>query len=211
MFGAHFDSWHAGTGATDNGANCAVMMEAVRIIKQLNLKPKRTIRLCLWDGEEQGYLGSEGYINKHIGNLETLELKDEHENISAYFNLDNGAGKIRGIYLQENDAARPVFENLLKPFNDMGVETVTIRKTTGTDHIPFNQIGLPGFQFLQDPINYMPRTHHTNMDLVDNLIESDLIHNALVVASVVYHAAMMDEKMPRKVMPTVEENKKNSW
>jgi carboxypeptidase Q len=211
MLGAHLDSWHSGTGATDNGANCAVMMEAVRIIKQLNLKPKRTIRLCLWDGEEQGYKGSKGYIKKHIGNLETLELMEEHENISAYFNLDNGAGKIRGIYLQENDAARPVFETMLKPFSDMGVGTVTIRKTTGTDHMPFNEIGLPGFQFMQDPINYMNRTHHTNMDVVDNLIEGDLIHNALVVASVVYHAAMMDEKMPRKVMPTVEENKKNSW
>ncbi len=113
--------------------------------------------------------------------------------------------------MQENDAARPVFEDLLKPFNDMGVESITIRKTTGTDHIPFNQIGLPGIQFIQDPINYMTRTHHTNMDLVDNLIESDLMHNALIVASVVYHVAMMDEKMPRKVMPTVEENKKNSW
>ena len=136
---------------------------------------------------------------------------DEHEKISVYFNLDNGAGKIRGIYLQENDAARSVFENLLKPFNDMGVETVTIKKTTGTDHIPFNEIGLPGFQFIQDPINYMTRTHHTNVDVVDNLIEGDLIHNALVIASVVYHAAMMDEKMPRKTMPTIEENKKNDW
>jgi len=208
MLGAHFDSWHSGTGATDNGANCAVMMEAIRIIKQLDLKPRRTIRLCLWDGEEQGYLGSEGFINKHIGDLETLELKDEHKNVSAYFNLDNGAGKIRGIYLQENDAARPIFEHLLKPFKDMGVETIAIKRTTGTDHIPFNQIGLPGFQFIQDPINYMSRTHHTNMDVVDNLIESDLIHNSIIVASVVYHAAMMERKVPRKVMPTIEENKK---
>jgi hypothetical protein len=211
MLGAHLDSWHAGTGATDNGANCAVLMEAIRIIKKLNLKPKRTIKLCLWDGEEQGYLGSEAYINKHIGNLETLELMEEHENISVYFNLDNGAGKIRGIYLQENDAARPVFESWLKPFQDMGVETITIRKTTDTDHIPFNEIGLPGFQFIQDPINYKTRTHHTNMDVVDNIIESDLIHNAAVIAAVVYHAARMDKKMPRKIMPTIEENKKNDW
>jgi len=206
MLGAHFDSWHSGTGATDNGANCAVMMEALRIIKHLDLKPKRTIRLCLWDGEEQGYKGSRGYIKKHIGDIKTLELKDEHENVSAYFNLDNGAGKIRGIYLQENDAVRPIFENLLKPFKDMGVETIAIRRTTGTDHIPFNQIGLPGFQFIQDPINYMPRTHHTNMDVVDNLIESDLIHNSIVIASVVYHVAMMNTKIPRKAMPTVKTN-----
>ena len=211
MLGAHFDSWHAGTGATDNGANCAVMMEAMRIIKHLNLNNKRTIRLGLWDGEEQGYLGSEGYINKYIGNLETLEIKKEHKNISAYLNLDNGAGKIRGIYLQENDAARPIFESLLHPFNDMGVQTITIRRTSGTDHIPFNNIGLPGLQFIQDPINYMTRTHHTNMDVVDNVIESDLIHNAIVIASVVYHIANMPNKIPRKQMPTLEEKEKFGW
>jgi Zn-dependent M28 family amino/carboxypeptidase len=187
------------------------MMEAMRIIKQLNLKNKRTIRLGLWDGEEQGYLGSEGYINKYVGNLETLELKAEHENISVYLNLDNGAGKIRGIYLQGNDAARPIFESLVFPFNDMGVQTVTIRKTSGTDHIPFNNIGLPGFQFIQDPVNYMTRTHHTNMDVVDNVIESDLIHNSIVIASMAYHLANMPHKIPKKTMPTLEEKKKFSW
>jgi hypothetical protein len=201
MLGGHLDSWHAGTGTTDNAASCAVAMEAVRILKKLGVKPRRTIRLALWGGEEQGYLGSRGYLAKHYGNRKTMELKDAHDDFSVYFNLDNGAGKIRGIYLQGNDAARPIFETWLKPFNDMGANVVTIRNTSGTDHIPFNELGLPGFQFIQDPIDYMPRTHHTNMDVYEHVIPGDVMQASMIMATFVYHAAMRDEKIPRKLLP----------
>lgn len=201
MLGAHFDSWHAGTGATDNAAGCAAMMEAVRILKAIGAKPRRTIRIALWDGEEQGLLGSEGYVKEHFGNPATMELKPAHENFSAYFNIDNGSGKIRGIYLQENDAVRPIFEEYLKPFHDLGAETITIRKTSGTDHLSFDALGLPGFQFIQDPLAYSARTWHTNMDVYDHAIEGDLMQVSVIVASFVYHTAMRDEKLPRKPLP----------
>jgi hypothetical protein len=201
MLGGHLDSWHSGTGATDNAAACAVAMETMRILKKIDVKPRRTIRLALWGGEEQGYLGSRGYLAKHYGDRKTMELKDAHEDFSVYFNLDNGAGKIRGIYLQNNDAARPIFEAWLKPFNDMGANVVTIRNTSGTDHIPFNELGLPGFQFIQDPIDYMTRTHHTNMDVYEHVIPGDVMQASMIMATFVYHAAMRDEKIPRKPLP----------
>jgi hypothetical protein len=208
MLGGHLDSWHAGTGATDNAASCAVAMEAVRILKKIGVKPRRTIRLALWGGEEQGYLGSRGYLAKHYGDTKTMELKEAHEDFSVYFNLDNGAGKIRGIYLQKNDAARPIFEAWLKPFHDMGATVVTIRNTSGTDHIPFNELGLPGFQFIQDPIDYMPRTHHTNMDVYEHVIAGDVMQASMIMATFVYHAAMRDEKIPRKPLPEPQNSRR---
>jgi len=208
MLGGHLDSWYAGTGATDNAAACAVAMEAMRILKKIGVKPKRTIRLALWSGEEQGYLGSRGYLAKHYGDRKTMKLKDAHEDFSVYFNLDNGAGKIRGIYLQGNDAARPIFESWFKPFHDMGASVVTIRNTSGTDHIPFNELGLPGFQFIQDPIDYMPRTHHTNMDVYEHVIPGDVMQASMIMATFVYHAAMRDAKIPRKPLP---EPSKSNW
>ncbi len=209
MLGGHLDSWHAGTGATDNAAGCVVAMEAVRILKAANLQPRRTIRIALWGGEEQGLLGSRGYVKKHFGDRQTMELKEAHANLSAYFNLDNGTGKIRGIYLQENDAVRPIFEAYLEPFNDLGAATVTIRNTGGTDHLAFDALGLPGFQFIQDPVDYRRRTHHTNMDVYDHALESDLMQASVVMASFVYHTAMRDERLPRKPLPEPEEEATN--
>ena len=201
MLGAHFDSWHAGTGTTDNAAGCAVVMEAVRILKAIGVKPRRTIRIALWGGEEQGLLGSRGYVEKHFAERKTMTLKPAHALLSAYFNLDNGTGKIRGIYLQGNDAVRPIFEAWLRPFHDLGATTVTIRNTGGTDHLSFDAVGLPGFQFIQDPIDYSTRTHHTNMDVYDHALKSDLMQASVIMASFVYHAAMRDEKLPRKPLP----------
>lgn len=201
MLGAHLDSWHAGTGVADNAGCCAIIMEAMRILKTIDIKPKRTIRMALWAAEEQGYLGSRGYIARHFGDRKTMTLKPEHADFSVYFNMDNGVGKIRGIHLQDNDAVRPIFESWFKPFNDMGAETITIRNTGGTDHIPFNEIGLPGFQFIQDDLDYMPRAHHTNMDVYERVIPGDVMQSAAILASFVYNAAMREEKIPRKVMP----------
>lgn len=198
MLGGHFDSWQASTGASDNAAGSAVAMEAVRILKALGVKPRRTIRIALWDGEEQGLLGSRGYVLKHFGNPRTLELKDEQSKVSGYFNYDNGSGKIRGIYLQGNEAVRPIFEAWLKPFHDMGASTVTIRTTGGTDHLAFDAIGIPGFQFIQDPLDYMVRIHHSNMDNYDHASKSDLMQSAIIMAAFVYNTAMRDEMLPRK-------------
>jgi carboxypeptidase Q len=204
MLGAHLDCWHAGTGVADNGGCCAIMMEVMRILKTIDARPRRTIRLALWSAEEQGYLGSRGYIAKHFGDRKTMNLKPEHADFSVYFNLDNGVGKIRGIHLQGNDAARPIFESWFMPFNDMGAATVTIRNTGGTDHIPFNEIGLPGFQFVQDDLDYMPRAHHTNMDVYERAIPGDVMQNVAILTSFVYNAAMRDEKIPRKELPKPE-------
>jgi carboxypeptidase Q len=201
MLGAHIDSWHAATGATDNAAGVAVMMEAVRIIKTLNLQPRRTIRIALWSGEEQGIHGSRNYVKNHFGDPATMKLKPEHGNISAYYNLDNGAGRIRGIYLQNNDAVRPIFEAWLAPFKDLGANTVTIRNTGSTDHIPFDAIGIPGFQFIQDPLEYGTRTHHTNMDTYDRVSKADLMQASVIVATFVYNTAMRQQKLPRKPLP----------
>lgn len=198
MLGAHIDSWHAATGATDNAAGVAVMMEAVRILKELGMKPRRTIRIALWSGEEQGLHGSRNYVKNHFGDAATRKYKPEQAKVSAYFNLDNGAGKIRGIYAQSNDEVVPIFESWLAPFRSMGATTVTIRNTGSTDHIPFDAVGIPGFQFIQDPLEYGSRTHHTNMDTYDRVSRSDLQQASIIVASFVYNAAMRAEKLPRK-------------
>lgn len=201
MLGAHYDSWHAGTGASDNGAASAVVMEAARIIHALDLKPRRTIRVALWSGEEQGLLGSRGYVGKHFADRDTMETMEDYDNFSVYFNLDNGGGAIRGIYCQSNGAVRPIFEAWAEPFADLGVTTVTIRDTGSTDHIPFDSVGLPGFQFIQEPLDYFTRTHHSNMDVYERVIPGDVMRASAVLASFVYHAATRDEKMPRKPKP----------
>ncbi|MBL7684387.1 MAG: M20/M25/M40 family metallo-hydrolase [Flavipsychrobacter sp.] len=208
MLGAHMDSWHGSTGTTDNGTGTVICMEAVRILKAIGVKPRRTIRIALWSGEEQGLLGSNGYVKKHIGDRKTMKLKPEHGKIAAYYNLDNGAGKIRGIYAQGNDAVVPIFRAWLAPFKDLAANTVTNRNTGSTDHIPFDAIGVPGFQFIQDPLEYGSRTHHTNMDSYDRVNENDLMQASIIMASMVYHTAMRDEMLPRKPLPKKQEEKK---
>lgn len=221
MVGGHFDSWQAGTGAADDAVGCAVAMEAVRILKDAGLKPRRTIRLALWGGEEAGLLGSRAYVSQHFASRPTppanLErggeefrkwmqanagtpptLKPEYAKLSGYFNYDNGSGKIRGIYLQGNEELRPIFTAWLAPFADMGATMVTIRNTGGTDHQSFDAVSLPGFQFIQDEIDYGTRVHHTNMDVYDRLLRGDVMQSAVIIASFVYHTAMRDALLPRK-------------
>ena len=201
MLGAHLDSWHAGTGATDNAAGCAVVLEAVRILKALNLKMDRTVRLALWSGEEQGLLGSRAYVKDHFGDPVTMALKPEHARLAAYFNLDNGSGRVRGVYLQGNDMVRPIFEAWLAPFKDLGATTLALADTGGTDHKSFDAVGLPGFQFIQDPLDYMTRTHHSELDVYDHAVPADLMQASAVMASFVYHAAARPEMLPRKTLP----------
>ncbi len=218
MLGGHMDSWHSGTGATDNGAGVAVGMEAVRILQALNLKPRRTIRVGLWSGEEQGLLGSRAYVAEHFGRFEIstpgtpapasnpapgpkLLTKPEYHKFSAYFNLDNGTGKIRGVYLQGNEGVRSLFREWLMPFRDMGAATLSISNTGGTDHLAFDAIGLPGFQFIQDEIEYDTRTHHSNQDVFDRIQTDDMKQAATIMAAFIYKAATRDEKLPRKSMP----------
>jgi carboxypeptidase Q len=201
MLGGHFDSWHSGTGATDNGAGSAVMMEAIRILKSVGVRPRRTIRLALWDAEEGGHLGSITYVQNHFGDPRTMALKPEHAKLSAYFNLDNGTGRIRGVFLQANEGVRPIFDAWLRPFRSLGATTLAIQNVGGTDHLDFTHVGLPAFQFIQDPIDYETRTHHTNMDVIESIQEADLQHAAVIVASFVYHAAMRDERLPRLPLP----------
>jgi hypothetical protein len=201
MLGAHLDSWHAATGATDNAAGCAVMMEAARILKATGVKPRRTIRVALWSSEEQGLFGSRNYVKNHFADPATMKLLPEHEKLAAYFNLDNGTGKIRGIYAQGNEQVQPIFAEWLKPFADMGATTVTPRNTGGTDHLAFDAVGLPGFQFIQDELDYDSRTHHTNMDTYERLQADDLKQASVIVASFAYNAAMRDQKLPRKPLP----------
>ncbi len=201
MIGAHFDSWVGGTGATDNGTGSAVMIEVMRILKVLHLKLDRTVRLGLWSGEEEGLFGSRAYVKENFADPANMQLKPAHAKLSGYFNHDNGTGKIRGVYLQENDAMRPVFEAWLAPFHDLGATTITIRNTSGTDHQSFDQVGLPGFQFIQDPVEYGRITHHSNMDVYDHAVPGDLMQAAAVIASVVYHAANRAEMLPRKELP----------
>jgi carboxypeptidase Q len=198
LIGAHLDSWHAGTGAIDNGAGCAAMMEAVRILKALELPMRRTVRIALWYAEEGGYLGSIGYVEKHVASLETLEPRAGHAAHSVYFNLDNGTGRIRGINLQGNEAVRPIFDTFLAPLRSLGASTLTTLNTGGTDHMPFDAVGIPAFQFIQDPIDYENRTVHTSLDLYEAAIEEDLQQAAIVVASLVYHVATRDQPLPRK-------------
>jgi Zn-dependent M28 family amino/carboxypeptidase len=199
--GAHLDSWHSGTGATDNAAGSAVMMEVTRILTALNLKLDRTVRILLWTGEEQGLLGSKAYIKEHLGDPDTMKLTAAHAKFSGYFNLDNGSGKIRGVYLQNNDAMRPIFEQWLAPFRDEGVSAISIRNTGGTDHLSFDAVGLPGFQFIQDPLAYETVTHHSNMDTLDHTQAPDLMQAAAVIATVVYDAANRPDMLPRKALP----------
>ena len=201
MLGGHLDSTAAALGATDNGSGCAVMMEAVRILKVLDLPMARTVRIALWGGEEQGLLGSKAYVKKHFGDPGTMKLTDEHAKFSAYFNVDNGTGKIRGIYLQGNDRVRSTFSQWLGPFRDMDATTVSIRNSGGTDHLSFDAVGLPGFSFIQDWIEYDTRTHHSNMDGFDRAQAADLIQASMVVASFVYHAANREELLPRNPLP----------
>jgi carboxypeptidase Q len=223
MLGGHMDSWHSGTGATDNAAGVSVAMEAVRILKALDLKPRRTIRVALWTGEEQGLLGSRAYVSQHFGlNPPPLQLgggspstaregaeaeksdsesrapTPEHARFSAYFNLDNGTGKVRGVYLQGNESVRPLFRKWLAPFRDMDAATLSLANTGGTDHLSFDGVGLPGFQFIQDAIEYSTRTHHSNQDVYDRIQAADMKQAAVIMAAFVYNAAKIDEKLPRK-------------
>ncbi len=206
MLGGHLDSWHGATGATDNAAGCAVMMEAVRILKTLGVQPRRTIRIALWSGEEQGLLGSRNYVKNHFADRTTMELKPDHSKISAYFNVDNGSGKIRGVYMERNKEAAAIFQQWLAPFNDIGAKTITLDPTSGTDHQAFDAVGIPGFQFIQDALEYNTRTHHTNMDTYDHLVPDDLKQAAVIVATFVYNAAQRDEKIPRKELPKPQGN-----
>jgi len=225
MLGGHMDSWQAGTGATDNGAGVAVALEAVRILQTVGLKPRRTIRVALWTGEEEGLLGSHAYVAQHFGKLEggagqfgggggfgggdgggnrtpsKLTTLPEYEKFSGYFNLDNGTGKIRGVYLQGNNAVRDLFKQWLLPFGDLGASTITISNTGGTDHQSFDGIGLPGFQFIQDEIEYGTRTHHSNQDVFDRVQADDMKQAATIMAAFVYNTAMRDDKLPRKPAP----------
>ncbi|MDB4914355.1 MAG: peptidase [Gemmatimonadetes bacterium] len=203
MIGAHFDSWHSGTGATDNGAGSGVMLEAMRLIKTLNLKPRRTIRIALWTGEEQGLLGSRAYVNQHYGTVDAsgFHPTDEQRKLAAYFNVDNGSGKIRGIYMQGIAAEKPIFDAWMAPFNDMGMKTTTISNTGGTDHLSYIGVGLPGFQFIQDPLDYGNVRHHTNQDVYEGLQPDDMKFNSAVVASFAWQAAQRDDKLPRPPEP----------
>ena len=201
MLGAHFDSWHSGTGATDNAAGSATMMEAMRILKATGLRLRRTVRLALWTGEEQGLLGSRAYVKKHFADRDTMALLPEHAQLSGYFNMDNGGGAIRGVFLQGNEAVRPVFAAWMDPFRSLGMTTLAMRNTGSTDHVPFDDVGLPGFQFIQDPLEYGTDSHHSNNDVYDRLQPEDLMKNAVIIASFVYHTANRDELLPRKPLP----------
>src|ERR1700722_13946193 len=201
MLGGHFDSWQAGTGATDNGAGSAVMLEAIRILKASGLKMRRTVRVALWTGEEEGLLGSRAYGKEYFGVPETRKLTPEHAKLDAYYNIDNGTGKIRGVYLQGNEAVAPIFKEWMEPFRNLGMTTLSIRNTGGTDHLSFNSVGLPGFQFIQDPMDYDARTHHSNMDLYERVQEADMKQMAVIVASFVYMTANRPDMIPRKPLP----------
>jgi hypothetical protein len=201
MLGAHFDSWHTGTGATDNAAGSAVMMEAMRLLKTSGVKLRRTVRIGLWGGEEQGLLGSKEYIKAHYGDPATMQLKPEHATFAGYFNVDNGTGAIRGVYLQGNEAVAPIFQAWMEPFKNLGMTTLAIRNTGGTDHLSYDAVGLPGFQFIQDEVEYDTRTHHSNMDVYERVQANDMMRNAVIVASFVYNTANRDEKLPRKPLP----------
>ncbi len=231
MLGGHLDSWAGGTGAVDNASGCAVTMEAMRILKALGIKPRRTIRAALWTGEEEGFYGSRGYVFKHFGdtdiqslekvdfeayeanwrnplvNAKKLLVKPDYFKISGYFNYDNGSGRIRGIYIQENFQVRPIFEEWMRPLQDLGVSTIALQPTEGTDHLMFDAIGIPGFQFIQDPLDYVPQIHHTNQDVYDHCVPEDLIQSAIVMAYFVYQTAMREEMLPRKPLPVPVETK----
>lgn len=225
MLGGHFDSWAGGTGAVDDASGCMVVLEAMRVLKVLGVKPRRTIRAAFWTGEEEGFYGSRGYVFTHFGDTDKKVLekpdweayernwrnplgdsrkiivKPDYNKISGYFNYDNGSGRIRGIYIQENFQVRPIFDEWMKPLRDVGVTTIALQPTEGTDHLPFDYIGIPGFQFIQDPIDYFPALHHTNQDVYDHCVSEDLVQSAVVMAAFVYHTAMREEMLPRKPLP----------
>ena len=201
MLGAHFDTTHASTGATDNAAGVAAMMEAMRILQAVGARPRRTVRLALWGGEEQGLLGSRDYVRRHFGVAGTMALEPAHATLSAYYNIDNGSGRLRGIWTQENAAAAAVFEPWVAPLADLGFTTLGPRRVGGTDHQAFDALGLPGFQFIQDRLEYNSRTHHSNMDVVDRVQPDDVRQMAVVAAVFAYNTAMLDERLPRKPLP----------
>jgi hypothetical protein len=198
MLGGHLDSWNAATGATDNAAGSAVMLEVVRLLDSLHLKPKRTIRIALWSGEEQGVYGSYNYVKNHFGSGETGVLKPEQAKVSVYFNLDDGCGRIRGVFADGDTAVKPIFEQWLAPFHDLGAQTVTLKSSGSTDHVSFEWAGIPGFQFIQDPLDYESKTHHTNMDTYDYLQLDDMKQAAIIVAAFVYQASIRPDLLPRK-------------
>ena len=204
MIGAHFDTTHAGTGATDNATGVAAMMEVMRILHTIGARPRRTIRLALWGAEEQGLLGSRDYVRRQFGDPQTMQLLPGHETLSGYFNIDNGSGRLRGIWLQENFAVAPVFEEWITSLHDLGVTTLGPRSVFGTDHASFDAVGLPGFQFIQDRLEYNARTHHSNMDVVDRVQPDDVMQMAVVAAIFAYNTAMRDELLPRKALPRVD-------
>jgi carboxypeptidase Q len=212
MLGGHFDSWQSGTGATDNGAGSAVMLEAMRILKATGVRMRRTVRVGLWTGEEQGLLGSAAYIKQHFGDphveqdatTHLIKILPEHSKLDAYYNIDNGTGKIRGVYLQGNEMVAPIFNAWMVPFHDLGMTTLAIRNTGGTDHLSYDAVGLPGFQFIQDPMDYDTRTHHSNMDVYERIQEADMKQMAVIVASFVYLTASRDEMLPRKPLPKAQ-------
>jgi carboxypeptidase Q len=227
MVGGHLDSWISGTGATDNGAGSVVAMEAVRILKSLGVKPKRTIRIALWSGEEQGLYGSQGYMKMHFGTFAEPEHADpntpaflrqrgkltttkEWETLDAYYNLDNGTGKVRGVYTQENYAIGPIFKQWIAPLADLGVKTISYQNTGGTDHLSYDAYGLPGFQFIQDPMDYETRTHHSDMDTYDRLHALDLEQAAVVEAIFLYNTSERETMMPRKPFPHPEKEKEHT-
>jgi len=229
MLGAYVDSWHAGTGASDNAAGSAIAMEAVRILKAIGFKPRRTIRVALWSGEEEGLLGSRAYVADHFGSHTAptdpkelampewlrkedtpLVLKSEQVKVSAYFNVDNGTGRIRGVYLQENEAVEPIFSAWMQPFTDLGMTTLTMHNTGGTDHQSFDAVGIPGFQFIQDLVEYMTRTHHSNADTYERIQRDDMMQAAVILAAYVYDAAMRDNMLPRKPLPKPAPSKAES-
>jgi carboxypeptidase Q len=201
MLGAHLDSWHAGTGATDNAAGCAVVLEAMRILQALDLDLDRTVRLGLWDGEEIGHLGSRAYVREHFGDPVTMALKPEHENFSVYFNIDTGSGRTRGILTQANDMVKPIFAEQIQPFEELGITTLVPRNDWGTDHQSFDAVGLPAFDLLQDSLDYWSHTHHSNVDTVDHVHPKDLMVSAAFMATLVYQAATREELMPREPLP----------
>ena len=201
MVGGHFDSWHSGTGATDNGVGSAVAMEVMRILKTLNLKMDRTVRLGMWGGEEEGLLGSRAYVKDHFADPAVMKPTPEHDNFAGYFNIDNGTGRIRGVYLQGNEMMRPIFEAWFAALKDLTPGVITVRNTGGTDHQSFDGVGLPGFQFIQDPMDYNTRTHHSNMDTYDRIQQADLEQMAIIEAVFAYNAATRPEKLPRKDLP----------
>jgi hypothetical protein len=201
LIGAHLDSHPYATGATDNATGTAAMMEAMRILKTVGAKPRRTIRVALWGGEEQGLLGARAYVRDHLADVDSMVVKPEHGRLSAYFNSDNGTGRVRGIWMQSNMAVRPIFEQWLAPLADLGVDTLGPRSVVSTDHVPFDNAGIPAFQFMVERLEYNSRTHHSNMDTFDRVQRDEMVQQATVIAVFAYNAAMRDEKLPRKALP----------